>query len=138
MALSERKILDIMISKFNEEYVAHHKSEDFLITSIASGTDYSYCFEARSSFMSTGIAKFRVYFNIGPLDNLPRFKLSPIDDTIPGEEYAFVTKGTLSKESILADNTTATDSAEDYDGDGVIDPTSVSVGISMQLGMNEW
>lgn len=138
MALSERKILDIMISKFNEEYVAHHNSEDFLITSIASGTDYSYCFEARSSFMSTGIAKFRVYFNIGPLDNLPRFKLSPIDDTIPGEEYAFVTKGTLSKESILVDNTTATDSVEDYDGDGVIDPTSVSVDISMQLGMNEW
>jgi len=138
MALSERKILDIMISKFNEEYVAHHKSEDFLITSIASGTDYSYCFEARSSFMSTGIAKFRVYFNIGPLDNLPRFKLSPIDDTIPGEEYAFVTKGTLCKESVLVDNTTTTDTTENYDGDGVIDPTSVSVDISMQLGMNEW
>jgi hypothetical protein len=138
MALSERKILDIMISKFNEEYVAHHKSEDFLITSIASGTDHSYCFEARSSFMSTGITKFRVYFNIGPLDNLPRFKLSPIDDAIPGEEYAFVTKGTLCKESALVDNATTTDTTENYDGDGVIDPTSVCVDVSMQLGMNEW
>lgn len=138
MALSERKILDIMISKFNEEYVAHHKSEDFLITSIASGTDYSYCFEARSSFMSTGIAKFRVYFNIGPLDNLLRFKLSPIDDTIPGEEYAFVTKGTLCKESALVDNTTSTDTTEDYDGDGVIDPASVCVGVTMALGSDEW
>ena len=138
MALSERKILDIMISKFNEEYVARHKSEDFLITSIASGTDYSYCFEARSSFMSTGIAKLRVYFNIGPLDNLPRFKLSPIDDTIPGEEYAFVTKGTLCKESALVDNTTSTDTTEDYDGDGVIDPTSVCVGVTMALGSDEW
>lgn len=138
MALSERKILDIMISKFNEEYVAHHKSEDFLITSIASGTDYSYCFEARSSFMSTGITKFRVYFNIGPLDNLPRFKLSPIDDAIPGEEYAFVTKGTLCKESALVDNTTSTDTTEDYDGDGVIDPTSVCAGVTMALGSDEW
>jgi len=33
MALLENKVLELIISKFNEEYSAEHKIEDFLIYS---------------------------------------------------------------------------------------------------------
>ena len=136
MALDEQRILKIMIDKFNNEYTANHIPSDFLIAPIPTDSRYKYAFQATSSILSSPIVKFRVYFNIGKLENLDKFVLKAIDDNTIGEDYAFVTRGILTLDAVTDNNTIGV--TKDYDGRGYIDPTSDLVNITVSLGSNEW
>lgn len=135
MALDERKLLELMINKFNEEYHASHQYDNFLIYPIPPNTDYSYGFEAKGTIFNIDV-KFRSYFNIGNQVTLTKFRLAAIDDDIPGEDYTFVTMGIIHKDLITTDGTF--NQVIDYDGSGIIDPTNFCTNVSMVLGSDEW
>lgn len=136
MALDERKILDFMVKKFNYEYIASHDPENFLIYPIQANTDYQYGFEAKATLLNTATVRFRIYFSIGPYDTMSKFKLSPIDDIDPAEDYAFVSKGNLDVNSVTDDSNLGT--LKNYDGSGIIDPTENTTNVTMVLGTDEW
>ena len=135
MALDERKLLELMINKFNEEYHATHQYDNFLIYPITPNTDYQYGFEAKGAIYNIDI-KFRIYFNINSQLSLSKFRLLSIDDDVPGEDYTFVTMGIIHKDIITTDGTY--NQTIDYDGSGMIDPTNVCTNVSMVLGSDEW
>ena len=135
MALLESKVLQLIIAKFNEEYSAIHKVEDFLIYPIPPNTDYNFGFEAKGSIFNISV-KFRLYFNIQNYEQLSRFKLTSVDDDVPGEDYTFVSMGIVDKEVITDDGTY--NQVHNYDGSGLIDPTNACLHITMVLGSDEW
>ena len=135
MAFDERKLLELMINKFNEEYHATHQYDNFLIYPIPPNTDYQYGFEAKGTIYNIDI-KFRIYFNINSQLSLSKFRLLSIDDDVPGEDYTFVTMGIIHKDIITTDGTY--NQTIDYDGSGMIDPTNVCTNVSMVLGSDEW
>lgn len=134
MALLESKILTLIISKFNEEYSAGHKVEDFLIYPITPNTDYQYGFEAKGTVFNIDV-KFRLYFNINGYDQLSKFKLTSVDDDVPGEDYTFVSMGIIDKERVTDDGTY--NQVVNYDGTGLIDPTNACLHVTMVLGSDE-
>ena len=136
MAIDEKRLLDIMINKFNAEYGANHNPENFLIYPITANINHQFGYEAKTTLLGSSSIRLRAYFNFGPIENLHKFKLSPIDDADPAEDYAFVTKGVISRDIVTAAPTMASDGT--YDGSGTIDPTSVCVDVSMALGQDEW
>ncbi len=136
MAIDEQKILGIMISKFNSEYTANHIPSDFLIAPIPTDSRYKYGFQATSTILGTPIIKFRIYFNLGKLENLDKFIMRAVDDAIAGEDYVFVTKGILTLEAISDNNSSAV--VTNYDGRGFIDPTSQIINVTVILGTDEW
>jgi hypothetical protein len=135
MALDERKLLELMINKFNEEYHASHQYDNFLIYPIPPNTDYTYGYEAKGAIYNIDI-KFRAYFNIHNQYSLSKFRFVAIDDDVPGEDYTFVTIGIIHKDMITTDGTF--NQVIDYDGSGMIDPTNVCTNVSMVLGSDEW
>lgn len=141
MAITERRILDLIISKFNEEYTAQNKAEDFLIYSITPHNNYQYGFEAKATvnISNEPIIRYRLYFNIGPMEQLPKFKLTAVDDNLSSEEYTFVTQGNIDR-AIVADSNLV-EPITNYDGTGIIDPTIGSVIetiVGMELAENQW
>ncbi len=135
MALLESKILDLIISKFNEEYSTEHKVEDFLIYPIQPNTDYHFGYEAKGTVFNIDV-KFRLYFDINVYDQLSKFKLTSIDDDVPGEDYTFVSMGIINKERVTDDGTY--NQMVNYDGSGHIDPTNACLHVTMVLGSDEW
>lgn len=138
MAMTERRILNLMIEKFNDEYTAELNPEDFLIHPIPAQTAFQYGFEALTTFLNNNnvVVRLRMYFNIGPGLNLSKFRLSELDDNDPNVDYVYITEGTIDR-SIITDNN-AISPLINYDGSGHIDDTNTPVAITMVLDGNDW
>lgn len=132
MKFSSAKIVNYMLAKFNSEFIAENKPEDFILKEIRQREGYRYAFQIETRVVASKVV-MRIYFNISNRQFMTPYELQNINEEDCISTRAFVSEGTLVLSTISGDGD------DDFQqGDGVIDPTQAPFELLLSVCKDEW